>query len=149
MSWWDNKSRTIRRTFLSKKDLFDLMIWSLDLINWILFYYIIIQFFMHERLNHESHLFIWDYSYRSFFINILIWHRVVLRSFNRDDFFQIYWFSKSSRNQWIRKWICDFDEIWSKWQRKTKMTWSKEKILVTNEDLDSQMNLDESKNENQ
>jgi hypothetical protein len=29
------------------------------------------------------------------------------------------------------------------------MTWSKEKILVTNEDLDSQMNLDESKDENQ
>jgi hypothetical protein len=34
-------------------------------------------------------------------------------------------------------------------KRRTKMTWSEEKILVTNEDLDSQMNLDESKDENQ
>jgi hypothetical protein len=29
------------------------------------------------------------------------------------------------------------------------MTWSKEKIFVTNEDLDSQMNLDESEDEDQ
>jgi hypothetical protein len=40
-----------------------------------------------------------------------------------------------------------FDEIKSKWQRETKIAWSKEKILVTNEDLDSQMNLDESEDE--
>jgi hypothetical protein len=149
MSWWDSESRTTRRTFLSKRNLFDQMIWSFDLINWILLHYIIIQFFMHERFDHESHLFIWDDSYRSFFINMLTSYQVVLRSFNRDDFFQIYWFSKSLKNQWIRKLICDFDEIKSKWQRKTKMTWSKEKIFVTNEDLNSQMNLDESKDKNQ
>jgi hypothetical protein len=33
------------------------------------------------------------------------------------------------------------------WQRSSKMTWSEEKIFVTNEDLDSQKNLDESWNE--
>ncbi len=32
---------------------------------------------------------------------------------------------------------------------KTKMIWSEEKIFVTNEDLDSQMNLDESEDEDQ
>jgi hypothetical protein len=87
MSWWNSESKTNRRTFLPRKNLFDQMIWSFDLINWILFHYIIIQFFMHERFDHESHLLIWDDSYRRFFINLLISHRVVLRSFNRDDLF--------------------------------------------------------------
>jgi hypothetical protein len=43
---------------------------------------------------------------------------------------------RSSRDQWARKWVCNFDEIRSKWQRSSKMTWSEEKILMTNEDLD-------------
>jgi hypothetical protein len=42
------------------------MIWSSDLINWISSHYIIIQFFMHERCDRESHLLIWDDSYRQF-----------------------------------------------------------------------------------
>jgi hypothetical protein len=92
MNWWDNESRTTRRTFLSKKNLFDQMIWSSDLIDWILSHYIIIQFFMHERFDHESHLLIWDDSYRRFFINLLISRRVVLRSFNRNDLFRSRWF---------------------------------------------------------
>ncbi len=121
-----------------------MIIW---LISWFLLHHIIIWFFMHERFDFESHLLIWNDWYRRFFINLLISHRVVLQSFNRNDFFQIYWFSRSLRDQWVRKWICDFDEIKSKWQRKTKMIWSNEKIFVTNEDLDSQMNLDESENE--
>jgi hypothetical protein len=90
-----------------------------------LFHYIIIAFFMHERFDFESYLFIWDNSYRRFFINLLILYQIVLRSFNRDNFFHIYWFSRLSKNQWIRKWMCDFDEIKSKWQRKTKIIWSK------------------------
>ncbi len=104
---------------------------------------------MHERFEFESHLLIWDDSYRRFFINLLISYRVVLQSFNRDDFFQIYWFSRSSKDQWVRKWIWDFDEIKSKWQRKTNIAWSEEKFFVTNEDLDSQMHLDELKDEDQ
>jgi hypothetical protein len=66
MNWWDSESRADRRTFLSRRNLFDQMIWSSDLISWILSHYIIIQFFMHERSDHESHLLIWDDSYRQF-----------------------------------------------------------------------------------
>jgi hypothetical protein len=71
-------------------------------------------------------------------------HSVDMIYSSRDDFFHIYWFSRSSRDQWARRWVCDSDEIRSKWQQSSKMTWSEEKILVTNEDLDSQKNLDES-----
>ncbi len=153
MKWWDElmkeriENRLEKLVFLEKINKSnDLIIWF---INWILSHYIIIWFFMHERFDFESHLFIWDDSYRQFFINLLTSHRVVLRLFNRDDFLHIYWFSRSSRNQWIRRWICDSDEIKSKWQRKTKIAWSEEKIFVTNEDLDFQMNLDESEDEDQ
>jgi hypothetical protein len=128
MSWWNSEPRTTRRTFLSRRDLFNQMIWSSDLINWILSHYIIIQFFMHERFDHESHLLIWDDWYRRFFINLLTSRRVVLRSLNRDDFFHIYWFSRSSRSQRARRWVCDLDEIRSKWQRSSKTSWSKEKV---------------------
>jgi hypothetical protein len=93
VSWWGSGPRTARRTFLSGRNLFDQMIWSPDLINWILSHYIIIQFFMHERFDHESHLLIWGDSYRRFFINLLISRRVVLRSFNRDNLFKSRWFS--------------------------------------------------------
>jgi hypothetical protein len=121
-----NRERPERLVFSRKtKRSDDLIIWS---INWLLSHHIIIWFFMHERFDFESHLFISNDSYRSFFINIVISHRVVLRSFNRDDFFHIYWFSRSSKDQWIRKWIYDFDEIRSKWQRETKIAWSEEKI---------------------
>jgi hypothetical protein len=92
MSWWNSESRTSRRTFLSKRNLFDQMIWSSDLISWLLLHYIIIQFFMHKQFDHESNLLIWDDSYRRFFINMLISNRVVLRSFNRDDLFKSRWF---------------------------------------------------------
>jgi hypothetical protein len=66
---------------------------------------------------------------------------------NRDDFFHIYWFSKASKSQEARKWVCDSDEIRSKWQRSSKTSWSKEKSLMTIEDLDSQKDLNESWNE--
>jgi hypothetical protein len=71
-------------------------------------------------------------------------HSVEMIYSNRDDFFHIYWFSRSSRSQRARKWICDSDEIRSKWQRSSKTSWLKEKSLVTIENLDSQKNLDES-----
>jgi hypothetical protein len=86
MSWWNNESRTIRRTFLSKKDLFDQMIWSFDLINWILFYYIIIQFFVPERFDHESHLLIWDD------LNRQILHQYVDFESSRFTIIQSRWF---------------------------------------------------------
>jgi hypothetical protein len=63
---------------------------------------------------------------------------------SRDDFFHIYWFSRSSKDQWARRWVCDFDEIRSKWQQSSKTAWSEENNLVTTEDLDPQKNLDES-----
>jgi hypothetical protein len=151
LKWWDELmkyriEKRFERLIFSRKinKSNDLIIWF---INWISSHHIIIWFFMHERFDFESHLLIWNDSYRRFFINLLTSHRVVLQSFNRDDFFQIYWFSRSSRDQWVRKWICDFDEIKSKWQRETKIAWSEEKTFVTNEDLDSQMNLDESEDE--
>jgi hypothetical protein len=74
-------------------------------------------------------------------------HSVEMIYSSRDDFFHIYWFSRSSRSRRIRKWVCDFHEIRTKWQRSSKTSWSKEKSLVTIEDLDSQKNLDESWNE--
>ncbi len=39
---------------------------------------------------------------------------------SRNDFFHIYWFSRSSKDQWARKWVCDFDEIRLKWQWSSK-----------------------------
>ncbi len=74
-------------------------------------------------------------------------HSIEMIYSSRNDFFHIYWFSKSSRSQKARRWICDSDEIKSKWQRSSKTSWSKEKSLVTIEDLDSQRDLDESWNE--
>jgi hypothetical protein len=50
-------------------------------------------------------------------------HSIEMISFRSTDF------SKLSRDQWIRRWICDSDEIRSKWQRRTKMSWSEEKNL--------------------
>jgi hypothetical protein len=61
---------------------------------------------------------------------------------SRDDFFHIYWFSRSPKDQWAERWICDFDEIRSKWQQSSKTAWSEENNPVTTEDLDSQRDLD-------
>jgi hypothetical protein len=71
-------------------------------------------------------------------------HSIEIIYSSRNDFFYIYWFSRSSKSQKARKWVCDSDEIRSKWQRSLKTSWSEEKSLVTIEDLDSQKNLDES-----
>jgi hypothetical protein len=54
-------------------------------------------------------------------------HFVEMIYSSRNDFFHIYWFSRSSRNQWARRWICDSDEIRSKWKRSSKTTWSEVK----------------------
>jgi hypothetical protein len=71
-------------------------------------------------------------------------HSVEMIYSSRNDFFHIYWFSRSSKSQRARKWVCDSDEIRSKWQRSSKTFWSEEKSFVTIEDLDSQKDLDES-----
>jgi hypothetical protein len=86
MSWWSSESRTSRRIFLSKRNLFDQMIWSFDLISWFLFHYIIIQFFMHERFDHELHLLIWDDSNRQIF------HQYVDLESSRFTIIQSRWF---------------------------------------------------------
>jgi hypothetical protein len=71
-------------------------------------------------------------------------HSIEMIYSSRNDFFHIYWFSRSSRDQWARRWVCDSDEIKSKWQQSSKTAWSEENNLVTIEDLDSQRDLDES-----
>ncbi len=71
-------------------------------------------------------------------------HSVEMIYSSRDDFFHIYWFSRSWRNQWARRWVCGLDEIRSKWKQSSKTAWSEENNLVTIEDLDSQRDLDES-----
>ncbi len=71
-------------------------------------------------------------------------HSVEMIYSSRDDFFHIYWYSRSSRSQRTRRLVCDSDEIRSKWQRSSKTSWSEEKSFVTTEDLDSQRDLDES-----
>jgi hypothetical protein len=82
------------------------MIWSSDLISWILSHYIIIDFFMHERLDFESNLLIWDDSYCRFFINQLTSRRVVLWSFNRNDVLKSRWFLSYllifEDNRWVK-----------------------------------------------
>jgi hypothetical protein len=69
-------------------------------------------------------------------------HSVEMIYSSRDDFFHIYWFSRSSKSQRARRWVCGPDEIRSKWQRSSKTPWSEEKSLVTTEDLDPQRDLD-------
>jgi hypothetical protein len=64
-------------------------------------------------------------------------HSVEMIYSSRDDFFHIYWYSRTSKSQKTRRWICDSDEIRSKWQRSSKISWSKENNFVTIEDLDS------------
>jgi hypothetical protein len=88
MRWIDeiaNRER-VEETFLSKRDLFDQMIWSSDLISWFLSYHIIIQFFMHERFDFEPHLLIWDDSYRQFL------HQSVDFESSRFTIIQSRWF---------------------------------------------------------
>jgi hypothetical protein len=62
------------------------MIWSPDLISWFLSHHIIIQFFMHERSDHESHLLIWNDSYRQFL------HQYVDFESSRSTIIQSKWF---------------------------------------------------------
>jgi hypothetical protein len=150
MSWWDSESRTIRELDFSRKSnkSDDLIIWF-DQLNFI-------------SLHHHSILYAWTIWSRvasaylkrfvSFISSSICWlriesfydHSVEMIYSSRDDFFHIYWFSKSSKSQKARRWVCDSDEIRSKWQRSSKTSWSEEKSLVTTEDLDSQRDLDES-----
>jgi hypothetical protein len=126
------------------------MIWSSDLINWILFHYIIIAFFMHERLTSSRICLFETIRTVNFFINMLTSNRIVLRSFSRNDLFKSRWFfsyllifeiverSMSSKMS-MRFW-------WDQIEVTTKLEDSliRRKNLVTIEDLDSQKNLDKS-----
>jgi hypothetical protein len=131
------------------------MIWSSDLINWS-------DQLIFVSSHHHSILHAWTirsrialaYSRRfvSSISSSICWlriesfydHSVEMIYSSRDNFFHIYWFAKSSRDQWARKWVCDSDEIRSKWQQSSKTAWSEENNPVTTEDLDPQKNLDES-----
>jgi hypothetical protein len=150
MSWWSSGPRTGRRAFLPGRDIFDQMIWSTDLISWLLSHHITIQFFMHKRPDFGPHLLIWDDSYRQFLhqsVDFESSRSTIIQEMiysSRDDFFHIYWFSRSPKDQWARRWVCGFDEIRSKWQQSSKTAWSEENNSVTTEDLDSQRDLDES-----
>jgi hypothetical protein len=152
MKWIDeiaNRERFVELVFpkkINKSD--DLIIWF-DQLNFI-------------SLHHHSILHAWTIRSRNAFAYLrrfvssisssICWFRietfydysVEMIYSSRDDFFHIYWFSRSSRSQRARRWICDSDEIRSKWQRSSKTSWSEEKNLVTIEDLDSQRDLDES-----
>jgi hypothetical protein len=83
---------------------------------------------MQKRFDFESHLFILDDLYRSFFINMLISHRVIVRSFNRDDLFIFIDFRDRREINEFENEKRDSDEIRSRWQRDSKMTWSEETI---------------------
>jgi hypothetical protein len=136
MKWVDeitNRERFERLIFsrkINKSD--DLIIWF-DQLNFI-------------SLHHYCILLAWTIRFRiasvylrrfvSSISSLICWfriesfydHSVEMIYSSRDDFFHIYWFSKSSRSQWDRKIICDFDEIRLKWKRNSKTTWSEEKI---------------------
>jgi hypothetical protein len=147
MSWWDSGPKS----FSFEKESF----WSSDLIIWF-------DQLNFTSLHHHSILHAWTTRSRiasaylrrfeSSNSSSICWlriesfydHSVEMIYSSRDDFFHIYWFSRSSRDQWARRWVCDSDEIRSKWRRSSKTFWSEEKSLVTIEDLDSQRDLDES-----
>jgi hypothetical protein len=131
---------------------FDHLIWSADLIIWS-------DQLIFVSSHHHSILHAWTIRLRiasaylkrfvSSIFSSICWlriesfydHSVEMIYSSRDDFFHIYWFSKSSRDQWARRWVCDSDEIRSKWQQSSKTTWSEENNLVTTEDLDPQKDL--------
>jgi hypothetical protein len=82
MNWWNSEPKNFsfeKRSFWSD----DLIIWF-D--RWTLSHYIIIQFFMHKRLDHESHLLIWDDSNRQ------ILHQYVDFESSHSTIIQSRWF---------------------------------------------------------
>jgi hypothetical protein len=97
MSWWNSELRTNRRTFLSKRNLFDQMIWSSDLINWSVI-----------SLHHYSILHAWTIRSRvasaylrrfvSSISSSIYWfriesfydHSIEMIYSSRNDFFHIY-----------------------------------------------------------
>jgi hypothetical protein len=152
MRWVDeiaNRERTEELFFRKEIFLirwFDYLIWSAD-------FYLITSSFNSSCMNDSTSNRICLFEtirIVNFFINLLTSNRVVLRSFNRDDLFKSRWFfsylliSRSSKDQWARRWVCDSDEIRSKWQQNSKTSWSEENNLETIEDLDSQKDLDKS-----
>ncbi len=135
MSWWESESNATRKNFSFEKKCFwsdDLIIWS-DQLNF-------------TSLHHYSILHAWTIRLRIAFAYLrrfessisssICWfriessydHLIEMIYSSRDDFFHVYWFSRSSRDQWARKWVCDSDEIRSKWHRCSRMTWSEEKF---------------------
>jgi hypothetical protein len=151
MRWVDERANreTTREINLSRKKLINQMIWSSDLLaEFCLTTSSFDSLCMNDSTSNRICLF---ETIRIVDSSSICWLRI--ESFYSHSIemisFRIYWFSRLSRDQWVRRWICDSDEIRSKWQRETKMSWSEEKILVTNEDLGPQMNLDGSGDEDQ
>ncbi len=155
MRWVDeiaNRERPEELFF--RKEIF-LIRWS-DHLIWSIEFYLITSSFnsscMNDSITNRICLFetirIVDSSSTCWFrVESFYDHSIEMIYSSRNDFFHIYWFSRSSRDQWARKWICDFDEIRSKWQQNSKTAWSEKNNLVMIEDLDSQRDFDESWNE--
>jgi hypothetical protein len=127
------------------------MIWSFDLISWFLSHHIIIQFFMHERLDHEPHLLIWDDSYRQFL------HQYVDFESSRLTIIQSRWFIQVEMISFIftdfrdRREVKELENEYAILMRSDRSDNEarrhldqKKKSLVTTEDFDSQKDLDES-----
>jgi hypothetical protein len=152
MKWVDEITNRERlEELLFRKRIF-LIKWS-DHLIWSIEFYLITSSFnsscMNKSITNRICLFemIWIVK---FFINMLTSNQVVLRSFSRDDLFKSRWFlsyllifeiveRSMSTKMSIRFW---WDQI--EVTKSSKTSWSKEKSLVTIEDLDSQKNLDES-----
>jgi hypothetical protein len=152
MGWVDeraNRERLERLVFSRKtKRSDDLIIWSDQLIFVSSHYHSILHAWTTRSRIASAYLRRFVSSISSsicwFRIESFYDHSVEMIYSSRDDFFHIYWFSRSSRSQWARRWVCNLDEIRSKWQQSSKTAWSEENNLVTIEDLDSQKNLDKS-----
>jgi hypothetical protein len=156
IKWVDEITNRERvEEFFFREEIF-LIRWSDHLIWLIEFYFITLSFnssCMNDSITNRICLFE-TIRIVNFFINMLISNRVVLRSFSRDDLFESRWFflyllifeivekSKSSKMS-MRFW-------WDQIEVTTKLEdilIRRKKGLVTIEDLDSQRNLDESRDE--
>jgi hypothetical protein len=99
------------------------------LINWVLFHYIIIAFFMHERFD-SNRICLFE-TIRIVDFSSIYWLRV--ESFYDHSvemtFFTFIDFRNRREINEFGNQKHDIDEMITKWQRNSKITWSKEKIF--------------------
>jgi hypothetical protein len=155
LRWWDELMK--KRIECDSKELFFrkemfLIKWS-DHLIWSIEFYLITSSFnsscMNDSISNRICLFE-TIRIVNFFINLLTSNRVIVRLFNRDDLFKSRWFlscllilkivEKLMSSKMSMRFWWDQIEVTSMLENDL----IKRKILVTIEDLDSQMNLDES-----